>query len=108
MDKIGSSYIATPDLILFGGAILLYVCLTNLHPNSPIARVLALVCGLAILSIIIVIPVADNLTPSGIRSLAFVGFSLASSLWTWNKERLKAKPDLVSRGTDSHDSVTSI
>ena len=91
MDKIGSSYIALPDLIICGVAIVLYYCLTTRPPNSLIARVLALVCGFVLVSIILVIPLADNLTSDGTKELAFIGMGLAFGLLEWNKARAKSK-----------------
>ena len=91
MDRIGSSYIALPDLIIFGVAIALYWCLTTLPPNSLIGRVLALVCGFIIVSIIVVIPLADNLTSNGIDELSLVGIGLALGLLQWNRGKAKSK-----------------
>ena len=96
MDRIGSSYIALPDLIIFGVAIALYWCLTTLPPNSLIARVLAIVCGFVIVSIILVIPLADNLTRDGINELSAIAIGLAFGLWDWNKARAKSKLTTVS------------
>ena len=92
MDSIGSSYIAWPDLIIFGVAIALYRGLTIVPPNSLMGRVLALVCGLIILSIIVVIPSADNLNSKGVHVLSYVGFGLAFGLLQWNDARAKTKP----------------
>ena len=91
MDKIGSSHIAKPDLIIFGGAIVLYYCLTTLPPNSGAARVAAVISSLAIVSIVVVIPMADSLTSNGRDLLAWIGFMLAIRLWDWNKARAKSK-----------------
>ena len=102
---IGSSYIAKPDLIIFGGAIVLYYFLRTLPPNSRAVRVVALICGLAVASIVVVIPVAINLTSNGRYWLFWIGFMLAMSLWDWNKARMKSKlnpaspPQCQSTGT---------
>ena len=88
MDKIGSSVIAVPDLILAGVAIVLYWWLDTVPPNSLKGRVLALVCGLMIVSIVLVIPLANNLTSNGIHLLAYVGICLALSLLKWNSARV--------------------
>lgn len=87
MDKIGSSYIALPDLLIVGVAIVLYWCLTTLPPNSLINRVLALFCGFVIVSIVMVIPLADNLTRNGIEVLSSVGIVLALAVRQWNNAR---------------------
>jgi hypothetical protein len=50
-----------------------------------------LVCGFVILSIILVIPLAYNLTSDGTKELAFIGMGLAFGLWEWNKARAKSK-----------------
>jgi chromate transport protein ChrA len=96
VDKIGSSYIAKPDLIIFGGAIVLYYFMRTLPPNSRSARVVALICGLAIASIVVVIPVAITLTESGRHWLFWIGFMLAMGLWDWNKARMKSKLNAAS------------
>jgi hypothetical protein len=96
VDKIGSSYIALPDLIICGVAIVLYYCLTIFPPNSLIARVLALVCGFVIVSIILVIPLAENLTSDGIRELSVIAIGLAYGLLDWNRARAKSKLTPVS------------
>lgn len=87
MDKIGSSYIALPDLIIVGVAIVLYWGLTTLPPNSFLSRVLALFCGFVIVSIMVVIPLASDLTSEGIEVLAPVGIGLALGLRGWNRAR---------------------
>jgi hypothetical protein len=61
MDKIGSSYIALPDLIIYGAAIVLFYRLTTLPPNSIECRILAVLCGCMIVAITVIIPVANNL-----------------------------------------------
>lgn len=91
MDKIGSSYIALPDLIIVGVATALYWYLTNLPPNSLITRVLALVCGFVIVSIIAVMSISNDLTSSGVHMLAYVGGCLAFGLWRWNRSRIESK-----------------
>jgi hypothetical protein len=96
MDNIGSSYIALPDLIIFCVTIALYWCLTTAPPNSLIGRVLALVSGFIIVSIIVVIPTADNLSSDGIKVLSFSGISLALGLLRWDRTRGKTKLTLPS------------
>lgn len=96
MDSIGSSYIAWPDLIIFGVTVVLYWSLTKVPPNSLMGRVLALVCGLVIVSIIVVIPSANNLSSNGIHVLSYVGIALAFGLLEWNSARDKTKPTPVS------------
>ena len=91
MYRIGSSYIALPDLIIFGVAIALYWCLTTQPPNSLIGRVLALVCGFVIVSIIVMISLADNLTSNGVDELSVIGIGLAFGLLRWNRARAKSK-----------------
>ena len=91
MDKIGSSYIALPDLIIFGVAIVLYYCLTTLPPDSLIGRALALVAGFVIVSIILVIPLADNLTSNGINELSVIAIGLAFGLLRWSRARGQIK-----------------
>jgi len=55
-------------------------------------RVLALVCGLIIVSIMVVIPIADDLNSKGIQVLSYVGMGLAFGLLQWNDARAKTKP----------------
>ena len=91
MDSIGSSYIALPDLIIFGAAIVLYRCLTTVPANTLRGRVLALISGFIIVAIIVVIPIADNLSSNGIHVLSYVGFALAFGLLEWNDARAQTK-----------------
>lgn len=86
MDKIGSSYIALPDLIIFGVAIVLAYRLTTQPPNSLISRVLPLVTGFMIVSIVVVIPLVE-LSRNGVHALSFVGIGLALCLLQWNSAR---------------------
>lgn len=90
MDKIGSSHIVFTDMLIVFVAIVLYWCLTNIPPNTLPGRIVALICGLAIASIILVIPLADSLTSDGVRALAYIGAGLAWGLWQWNKARAKS------------------
>jgi hypothetical protein len=101
MDKIGSSYIALPDLIIFGLAIALLHRLTTLPPNSLLCRVLAVLSGFIVLAIIVVIPVANNLTHSGVFELSFAGIGLAIGLLKWNDARVESK--LASPPLDSQN-----
>ena len=91
MEQIGSSHIALPDLIIFGVAIVLYYCLRTQPPNSLPGRVCALICGLMMVSAIVVIPLAGNLTRKGIEALSYLGLFLAFGLLDWNRERAKSK-----------------
>ena len=91
MDSIGSSYIAWSDLIIFGVAIGLYRGLTTVPPNSLMGRVLALICGLIIVSITVVIPIANDLTSNGVLVLSYVGMGLAFGLLQWNDARAETK-----------------
>ena len=91
MDKIGSSYIALPDLIICGAAVALFYRLTTLPPNSLVCRVLAVLCACMIVAIIVVIPVADSLNHYGVMELAMVGTGLAFGLFQWNDNRIKSK-----------------
>ena len=91
MDKVGSSYIAFPDFIICGIAILLVYRLTTLPPNSIMCRVLAGLCGLMIVAIIVVIPFANNLSHSGVFELSSVGIGLAIGLFKWNDARIESQ-----------------
>ena len=84
MDQIGSSYIALPDLIIWGAAIALIYCLKTLPPNSLICRVLGVLSGCMIISIIMIILVANNLSKAGVFELAMIGMLLAYGLFEWN------------------------
>jgi len=97
MDKIGSSYIALPDLIIYGAAIALCYRLTTLPPNSIECRILAVLCGCMIVAITVIIPVANNLSHHGVVELATVGMGLAFGLLKWNDNRIKSKSHIVAR-----------
>lgn len=90
MEKIGSSHIALPDLIIFGVAFVLFHFLRTLPPNSSTARVLAVIAGLGLAAIVVVIPVANDLTRQGAHALYLTAVWLALGLWDWNKARTKA------------------
>ena len=88
MNKIASSYISLPDLIICGVAVALFYHLTTLPPNNLVCRVLAAVCGCIIVAIIVVIVVAENLSGDGVGELATVGIGLAFGLFQWNDARI--------------------
>ena len=91
MDKIGSSYIAFPDLIICGVALALFYCLTTLPPNSLLSRVLAGVCGAIVAAIVLVIPLVPTLTSDGVQELSMIGIGLAYVLWKWNQARRQSR-----------------
>lgn len=99
MDKIGSSYIAWPDFIICGAALALFYSLTNLPPDSLICRVLAVISGCIIVSIIAVIVVANNLTDDGVHELSMIGMFLAFGLFQWNDARVKSKRSIAPEST---------
>jgi hypothetical protein len=92
MAEIGSSYIAWPDLIIWGVAITLFYSLTTLPADSLSCRILAAVCGCIIIAIMVVIPTANDLTDSGIHELSMIGIGLACGLFKWNDARVKSRP----------------
>jgi hypothetical protein len=92
MAEIGSSYIALADLIICVVFLTLFYCLTTLPPDSLSCRILAVVCGCIIIAIILVIPIADNLTGNGVLELAMVGIGLALGLFRWNDAKVKPRP----------------
>lgn len=96
MDKIGSSFIALPDLIIYGVTIVLYYRLTTLPPNSLVCRVLAVLCACMIVAVIVIILVAD-LSHYGVLELAMAGVGLALGLFQWNDNRIKSKRDIVAQ-----------
>jgi hypothetical protein len=53
---------------------------------------ISVVCGCIIVSIMVVIPIADNLNSKGIQVLSCVVIGLALDLWRWNDARAKTKP----------------
>jgi hypothetical protein len=97
MDKIGSSYIALPDLIIWGVAVALFYRLTTLPPNSLVCRALAVLSGCIMVAIIAVIIVANNLSHHGVLDLATVGACLAFGLFQWNDNRIKSKGHIAAR-----------
>jgi hypothetical protein len=94
VEQIGSSHIALPDLIIFGVAIVLYYCLKIQPPNSLPAYVCAIICGLMIVSIIVVLPLATNLTSKGMHALTYLALFLGVRLFDWNRERAKPNPPM--------------
>lgn len=96
MDQIGSSYIALPDLLICGAATVLIYLLIKLPPNSLICRVLAVLSGCMIISIIMIILVA-NLSQAGVRELSMIGMLLALGLFEWNDNRVKSKSRIAAR-----------
>lgn len=95
VDKIGSSYIALPDLIIWAVAIALYYYLNRLPPNGLLCRVLAVLCGCIIAAIILVILLTNNLTSNGVHELSVIGMGLAVGVLQWNRGRLKSRPALA-------------
>ncbi len=91
MAEIGSSNIALADLIICGVAVILFYWLNTQPPDSLSCRIVAVVCGCFIVAIMLVIPIADNLTPNGIHFLSMVGIGLAAGLWKWNGARVKSR-----------------
>ena len=91
MDQIGSSHIAKPDLIIFGGAIVLFYCLKTFPPSSGTARVAAVISGLFIVSVALVVPFANGLTTQGTQLLGYTGLWLGLGLWEWNRARTREK-----------------
>jgi len=89
MDKIGSSYIALPDLIICSVAFALIYSLTTLPPNSLVCRTLAVISGGTIVAITVIIIAAANLSRDGVGELATVGISLALALFRWNDARVE-------------------
>ena len=89
MDKIGTSHIATPDLVLCGITLVLVVYLRRLPRNSIWSRALALLCGLGIFAIIAFLILADDLTHGAVFELAYIAFVLCWSLWEWNDDKVE-------------------
>lgn len=91
MDKIGSSYIALPDLIICGAAVALIYSLITLPPNSLVCRTLAVISGGIIVAITVIIIGVANLSGEGVGELAMVGINLALGLFKWNGARVELK-----------------
>ena len=91
MGEIGSSYVAWPDLLICGVALLLFYGVTTRPPDSLGCRVLAVLCGCAIAAIIVVIPISDRLTENGVHELSTIGIGLAFGLFKWNDARRESK-----------------
>ena len=82
MDKIGTSHIATPDLLLCGVTLVLIVYLRR--RNSIWSRALALLCGSSIFAIITFLILADDLSHGAVFELAYIAFVLCWGLLDWN------------------------
>jgi len=87
MDKIGTSHISFPDVLICGGALLLIVYLRRLPWNSIWSQAVALLCGCAIIATIAFLILADDLSHNAVFELAWVALALCLSLWKWNMER---------------------
>jgi len=97
MDQIGTSHIATADLLICGFTLFLILYLHKLPANSVWSRVVASLCGCAIFAVIVVL-ISTDLNRDAISELSLIAFALCSSLWGWNDRRVKSKvPSGVSR-----------
>ena len=103
MAEIGSSYIAWPDLLICGVALGLFLAVTTYPPDSLGGRVLAILCGCGIATIIVVIIIADRLTQNGVHELSMIGIGLALGLFKWNDARRESK----NRSREPGESQTS-
>ena len=90
MDQIGTSHIATADLLICGFTVFLIVFLQKSPANSVWARVWASLSGCAILAAFLVIIFAD-LHRDAVSELSFIAFALCGNLWEWNNRRAKSK-----------------
>jgi hypothetical protein len=90
MDQIGTSHIATADLLICGFTVFLIVFLQKSAANSVWARVWASLSGAAIFAAIGVIIFAD-LHRDAVSELSFIAFALCWNLWEWNSRRVKSK-----------------
>lgn len=59
MDQIGTSHIATADLLICGFTLVLILFLQKLPPDSVWARVIASLSGCAIFAVIVVLVFTD-------------------------------------------------
>ena len=97
MDQIGSSYIALPDLIIWGAAIALVYLLKTLPAKSLRCRALAVLSYCMIIAIIVIIVVANNLSQTGVYELSMIGALLIFGLFEWNDNRVKSKSRMAAR-----------
>ena len=90
MDQIGTSHIATADLLVCGVTLCLILFLRKSPSNSIWSRVVALLCGCAIFAVIVVLVLVD-LDRSAVSELSFIAITLCVNLWQWNDNRVKSK-----------------
>jgi hypothetical protein len=88
MDKIGTSHIANVDYLICLVTVLLIVSLDRLPRSSIWSRVLALLCGCLVISIIPFLILAD-LGEGGVFELSWIALALCFSLGRWNDRRSK-------------------
>ena len=88
MDQIGTSHIATADLIIFGGAIALIIILGRLPATSKLSIVLAVVLGCGVLAIIgSIFLIGENLNRNAVLLLAVTAFYMCTSIGDWSQRR---------------------
>lgn len=89
MDEIGSSHIATADLVICAVAFVLIMYLGRLPRNSFWSRALAFLCGCSIFGIIAFLILAGNLNKGAVFELAWIAFALCLSLGKWDAAKVK-------------------
>ena len=90
MDKIGTSHIATADLLICGIAIILIRWLWFSPVNHTLSRVIALLSGCTIVAVVIVLVFVD-LNRDAVWELSMIALWLCISLWKWNDVRSQTR-----------------
>ena len=85
MNQIGASNITLADLFIVGGTVLLYVKLTNLPPNGAMCRIVAVLSACAVVAVVMVFLLTDNLGRGAVGELGTTGLWVCLGLWKWNQ-----------------------
>ena len=90
VDQIGTSHIATPDLLICGFTLFVVIYLHKLPADSVWSRVIASLSACAIMAVILVLIFTD-LNRDAVGELSTVAIALCLNLWNWNDHRAKSK-----------------
>ena len=84
MDKIGTSHIASVDMLICVVTLGLIVYLKRVPRDSIWSRALEFLCLCSVFAIIALLILAHNLGRNAVFELAAIAFLLCKSIWDWN------------------------
>jgi hypothetical protein len=90
MEQIGTSHIATADLLICGFTLFIILGLHKLPASSVWSLIVATLCGCAIFAVVVALVVSD-VHNGAVGELSFIAFALCRSLWDWNGRRVKSR-----------------